>query len=83
MSPKKQIVGLIAATIIGDIFVRARMSSEIFYLIPSLSDEKLDEERVSILNKSVVLDGKINEIEFHPTFVNELIAEADKEDNYE
>jgi len=42
MSRKKQSVGLIAAVIICDIFVRAKKSSEIFYLIPPLADEELE-----------------------------------------
>lgn len=41
MSPRKQIVGLLTATILGDFFVRARKSSDIFYFIPPLSDDKL------------------------------------------
>lgn len=36
-----------------------------------------------VLNKGIVLDGKINEIEFRPGFVEELIDVADKEENYE
>lgn len=35
------------------------------------------------MNKGLVLDGKINEIEFRPGFVDELIDVADKEENYE
>jgi hypothetical protein len=38
MSFKKQLAGLFAATIIGDFFVKARKSSDIFYLIPPLTD---------------------------------------------
>lgn len=73
MSSKKQIVGLLAAAIIGDVFIRAKKSSEIFYLISPLGDPELEKQRVDIVNKSIVLDGKINEIEFHPHYVDELI----------
>ena len=38
MSIKKQMVGLIAAAFTGDFFIRAKKSSEIFYLIPPLSN---------------------------------------------
>jgi hypothetical protein len=38
MSPRKQLVGLFVATVMGDFFVRAKKSSDIFYFIPHLSD---------------------------------------------
>ena len=43
MSFKKQAVGLVAAAIMGDIFIRAKKSSEIFYLIPPLANPTLEE----------------------------------------
>jgi len=83
MSRKKQAVGLITATIVGDFFIRAKKSSDIFYLIPPLSNPELEEERLGLINKSIVLDGKINEIEIHPHYIDELIDEAEKETNAE
>jgi hypothetical protein len=41
MSSKKHAVGLISAAIVGDFFIRAKKSSEIFYLIPPLSNPDL------------------------------------------
>ena len=61
MSIQKQGIGLIAAALMGDFFVRAKKSSEIFYLIPPLNHE-LEKERLDILNRSILVDGKINEV---------------------
>ena len=66
MSGRKQLAGLVVAAVMGDMFVRAKNSSDIFYLIPALKNQELEEERIDIINKSIVLDGKINEIENHP-----------------
>jgi hypothetical protein len=60
MSMRKQGVALIIAVLISDLFVRTKKSSEIFYLIPPITDEQLEKERLSILNQGLVLDGKIN-----------------------
>lgn len=38
---------------------------------------------MEILNKGLVLDGKINEVEFRPGYVDELIDIADQEGDYE
>jgi hypothetical protein len=43
MSKQKQVVALIVAAISCDIFVKTRKSSDIFYLIPSLEDEKQED----------------------------------------
>jgi hypothetical protein len=59
---RKQGTALIISVILSEIFVRTKKSSEIFYLIPELSDKKIEEERVQLLNKGLVLDGKINEV---------------------
>jgi hypothetical protein len=42
MSLRKQFVGVVAAAVMGDFFIRAKKSSEIFYLIPPLSNEELE-----------------------------------------
>lgn len=74
---------MIISVILSELFVRTKKSSEIFYLIPELSDKKIEEERVQLLNKGLVLDGKINEVEFRPDYVDELIEVADQEKEYE
>ncbi len=43
MTRRKQAVALVLAAYISDLFVRTRKSSEIFYLIPSIESEKLEE----------------------------------------
>lgn len=83
MSMRKQGVALLIAVFVSDFFMRTKKSSDIFYLIPTIEDEQLESERLRVLNKGIVLDGKINEIEFRPGFVDELIDVADKEENYE
>lgn len=83
MSLRKRGVAVVVAAFISDIFVRTRKSSEIFYLIPEISEPKLEAERVELLNKGLVLDGKINEVEFRPALVDELIEIAEKETDYE
>lgn len=40
MSKQKQIVAFIVAAFSCDVFVKTRKSNDIFYLIPSLDDEK-------------------------------------------
>ena len=40
MSKQKQVVALVIAGFCCDVFVKTRKSSDIFYLIPSLGDEK-------------------------------------------
>lgn len=40
MSKQKQVVALIIAAFSCNVFVKTRKSSDIFYLIPSLEDEK-------------------------------------------
>jgi len=60
MSLRKQGSALIIAVIFSELFVRTKKSSEIFYLIPEISDKKLEAERIQLLNKGLVLDGKIN-----------------------
>lgn len=70
MSMRKQGTALIISVILSELFVRTKKSSEIFYLIPELSDKKIEEERVQLLNKGLVLDGKINEVEFRPDYVD-------------
>lgn len=83
MSLRKQGTALIVAVVLCDIFVRTKKSSEIFYLIPEIKDPQLEAERIQLLNKGLVLDGKINEVEFRPGFVDELIDVADRETDYD
>nr|BAJ98435.1 predicted protein [Hordeum vulgare subsp. vulgare] len=42
MSLRKRGVAVVVAAFISDIFVRTRKSSEIFYLIPEISEPKLE-----------------------------------------
>lgn len=80
---RKQSSALIMATIISNIFIMTRKSSQIFYLIPPIESEQLENQRIRLVNKGLVLDGKINEIEVRPEYVDELIDEAEKEQNDE
>jgi hypothetical protein len=83
MSLRKQGSALVVAVLLSEVFVRTKKSSEIFYLIPAISDPQLEADRLQLLNKGLVLDGKINEVEFKPDIVDELIDVADRETDYQ
>ena len=74
MRMSKQIGFLLAAVIICDVMVRSKMSSNIFYLLPQLPDPDLERKRIDIINKSIVLDARINSVSERPDFINELIS---------
>ena len=59
MKISKQVATMAAALYVADVFVQSRKSSEIFYTISPLSSKALERSRKELINKSVILDGKI------------------------
>jgi hypothetical protein len=55
----KQVGTLAVALYVADVFVQSRKASEIFYTISPLSSKDLEKNRKDLINKSVILDGKI------------------------